>query len=91
MDRIRIFESWGLTKGRFWKVFVTLALAVIPTLILETIITVVYLRLSASGPLSGPPMQIINNLQPDVSFCWLRGLFRPASVRLSAAGCGPHR
>ncbi len=61
---VRIFGSWGLIKGRFWKVLAVYVLAVIPVLILEGVAT--YATMTAAGH-GGSFMQMAMAMQNNMS------------------------
>jgi hypothetical protein len=62
---VRIFGSWGLIKGRFWKVLAVYVLAVIPVLILEVLAT--YATMVAAGGGHGSFMQMAMTMQSNMS------------------------
>jgi len=62
---VRIFESWGLTRGRFWKILAVLILAAIPLLIVGVVTLAA--ALSAHGPSGGGFMAMMQSMQPDYS------------------------
>jgi hypothetical protein len=61
----RIFESWGLTRGRFWKILGTFILAAIPLLIVGGVTLAA--TLAAHGPSTGGFMNLMQSMQPDYS------------------------
>ena len=62
---VRIFGSWALIKGRFWKVLAVYVLAVIPIVVLEALAT--YATMAAAGGGHGGFMQMAMTLQNNMS------------------------
>jgi hypothetical protein len=62
---IRIFSSWTLTKGRFWRILATYLLAALPVLILTALEFALMVTLNA--PASGGRPNLMEALRPDLS------------------------
>ncbi|MDQ0466788.1 hypothetical protein QO010_004584 [Caulobacter ginsengisoli] len=76
---IRIFSSWGLTKGRFWKILGVYVVAGLPVLVLW--IGILALTV-ATHPAGGPPQGLMQAIQPDLSS--LNAAFAPRYLLIYA-------
>jgi hypothetical protein len=61
----RIFESWSLIRGRFWRVLGTYLLAAIPVAVVGGVTLVA--ALAAHGPSAGGFINAMSSMQPDYS------------------------
>ncbi len=64
---IRIFSSWGITKGNFWVILGAYLLALLPVLAGWIIGVVLLIALNPGSHGASSPMQLLDSLQPDVS------------------------
>ena len=72
--RIRVFESWRLTKGRFWPLLGAYVLAIVLSIVIGILATMIYLALAAL--LTGGIGSATSVFAPDYGS--LGGFFTPA-------------